>query len=171
MYPSQLIEGDRQLMANVYLGLGSNIGDKKQYIIDAIEALSDDRHINLIQVAEMIETEPYGHVEQDDFLNTCVHIETDYTPYEMLDKAMEIEQSLDRERLIKWGPRTIDIDILLYKDLQIEQDNLTIPHEELHLRSFVLEPLNSIAKDVVHPVFNQTIHELYLDLKRKEMKE
>ena len=89
----------------------------------------------------------------------------------MLDKAMEIEQSLDRERYIKWGPRTIDIDILLYEDLQIEQDNLTIPHEELHLRSFVLEPLNSIAKDVVHPVFNQTIHELYLDLKRKEMKE
>ena len=105
-------------------------------------------------------TKPYGGVEQDDFLNACVELETLLPPAELLERLHEIEQAARRERLIRWGPRTLDLDILLYDDLILETGDLVIPHVEMHLRDFVLWPLREIAPHKRHPVFQKTITQL-----------
>ena len=105
-------------------------------------------------------TKPYGGVEQDDFLNACVELETLLPPAELLGRLHEIEQAAHRERLIRWGPRTLDLDILLYDDLILETGDLVIPHVEMHLRDFVLRPLREIAPHKHHPVFQKTITQL-----------
>ena len=105
-------------------------------------------------------TKPYGGVEQDDFLNACVELETLLPPAELLERLHEIEQAAHRERLIRWGPRTLDLDILLYDDLILETGDLVIPHVEMHLRDFVLRPLREIAPHKRHPDFQKTITQL-----------
>ncbi|MGN0242560.1 MAG: 2-amino-4-hydroxy-6-hydroxymethyldihydropteridine diphosphokinase [Lachnospiraceae bacterium] len=151
----------------VYLGLGSNMGDKKAYLDQAIVALSEQPEIRVGQVATYIETEPYGGVEQDFFLNTCLEIETLLTPEQLLEKTMAIEQQAGRERIVHWGPRTLDIDILFYDDWIVNQPDLTIPHKEVHLREFVLAPMCEIAPNLIHPVRGKSITELLETLKKE----
>ena len=105
-------------------------------------------------------TKPYGGVEQDDFLNACVELKTLLPPAELLERLHEIEQAAHRERLIRWGTRTLDLDILLYDDLILETGDVVIPHVEMHLRDFVLRPLREIAPHKRHPVFQKTITQL-----------
>lgn len=145
----------------VYLGLGSNLGDKEQNLRQAIEFLKADPENQVKRVSSLIETEPVGEVEQDDFLNGAVEILTLKTPEELLDQIGSIETELKRVRVVHWGPRTIDLDILLYDDQIIQTERLTIPHREMAGRQFVLEPMNEIAPYAVHPVEKMTIQKLF----------
>ncbi len=145
---------------DVYLSLGSNMGDKKQYLDNAIMALDELCGCRVAKVSSYIETEPYGGVEQDDFLNACVKLRTFLPPRELLEKIHKIEADAGRERVIRWGPRTLDIDILLYGDEIIEEEDFAVPHVEMHLRDFVLTPLCDIAPNKVHPLLKKRIFEL-----------
>ncbi|MCR5543219.1 MAG: 2-amino-4-hydroxy-6-hydroxymethyldihydropteridine diphosphokinase [Eubacterium sp.] len=149
----------------VYLGLGSNLGDKKKYLDMAVEELGRDQSISIRKVSKYIVTEPYGPVEQPDFLNGVAEIETTLEPDELLDLIHDIEEEAGRERIIHWGPRTLDIDILLFDDQIINTETLTIPHPEMHKREFVLKPLTEIAPYIYHPTFKRNVVQLLEDLK------
>jgi dihydroneopterin aldolase/2-amino-4-hydroxy-6-hydroxymethyldihydropteridine diphosphokinase len=149
-----------------YLGLGSNLGNKESYLDFAIDELNNDYYTKVTKVSDFIETEPYGEVEQDNFLNGCLEIETLRSPVELLALANQIESMAGRKRTIHWGPRTLDIDILMYDDMVYDDDQLHIPHIELHKREFVLKPLCSIAGSKRHPMLHKTILELYEELEK-----
>lgn len=151
-----------------YLSLGSNMGDKKGYLDYAIEKLNENEYCKVIKVSDYIETEPVGGVVQDNFLNACVKIETLLPPYELLKLIGEIEAEAGRTREVHWGPRTLDIDILLYGDSIITSETLTVPHIEMANRRFVLEPMMQIAPYAYHPIKRKFIAELLDDLKEKE---
>lgn len=147
-----------------YIALGSNIGDKETYLNDAITKINSDPMCIVDKASDFIITKPYGYTEQDDFLNAVIKVETLYSPKMLLDKLHQIEQEAQRVRHIHWGPRTLDLDILLYDDLIIDEDYLTVPHPDMTNRDFVLLPLNQIAPHQVHPVYGKRIHELLLNL-------
>lgn len=150
-----------------YLGLGSNMGDKKAYLDGAVEALDALPGCHVEKVSSYLVTEPYGGVEQDDFLNACLKLKTLLPPEELLHRMHELEQAANRVRLVHWGPRTLDLDILLYDDLVFETEDLVIPHVGMHLREFVLRPLSEIAPNLRHPIFRKTVTELLADLKQE----
>ncbi len=150
-----------------YLSIGSNIGDREGYLDLAIDYLNKERDTKVTAVSDYIETKPYGYVEQDDFLNGALEIETLKTPRELLETAMVIEGEAHRERLVHWGPRTLDVDILFYDDEIIMEEDLKIPHVEIPKRAFVLEPMVAIAPYYIHPVFHKSMVELLEDLKNK----
>lgn len=152
----------------VYLSVGSNMGDEESHIREAVESLRQDNKICDVVVSDLIETEPYGFTEQENFLNGAVSLKTLYSPYELLERIHEIEKEGKRERKVHWGPRTIDLDILLYGDEVIQTETLTIPHREMTLRRFVLEPLNQIAPWVKHPVSGETVAELERKVRESE---
>ena len=135
----------------VFLGLGSNICDRKEYLEEAIRALEGTPGITIIEMSSIYETEPFGGATQDKFLNMVIKIETDLKPDKLLEKLMAIEEGLGRVRTIKWGPRTIDIDILLYGNEVIRTKDLIIPHAGLTERDFVLVPLLEIEPEVKLP--------------------
>ena len=116
----------------------------------------------------MLETKPYGYTDQPYFLNGAVRLRTLYSPEELLKRIHETEERGQRTREIHWGPRTIDLDILLYEDQVIETEELIIPHREMHKRMFVLEPLRQLAPWVRHPVLGTTVEKMYLELKEKD---
>ncbi len=147
-----------------YLGIGSNLGDKEGYLDYAVEQLSKDDYIKVNKVSSYIVTSPFGDVEQDDFLNGCLEIETLYDPGELLSVLHDIEDGAGRKRLIHWGPRTLDIDILLYDREIIMEEDLKIPHTWMHKRAFVLKPLVEIAPYAYHPGFAKTALELLNNL-------
>lgn len=141
----------------VYLSIGSNMGDKEGYLDFAIDRLNALQDTKVTAVSDYLETEPYGDVEQDDFLNGALEIETLKTADELLETTMGIEQEAHRERIVHWGPRTLDIDILFYDDAVIMKENLMIPHIEIPKREFVLEPLAAIAPYFIHPVYHKSV--------------
>lgn len=143
-----------------YVALGSNMGDKLMYLENAVKAIENDVNCKLLKISDIIVTEPYGPVEQDDFLNGCMMIDTLYTPQELLRFLQRLEQEANRVREVHWGPRTLDLDILLYDDLVTSDDELTIPHPEMHKRAFVLEPLKQIAPNAIHPLLHQRIRDM-----------
>ena len=147
-----------------YLGIGSNLGDKEAYLDYAVDQLNKDEYIQVTKVSSYIITEPYGDVEQDDFLNGCLEIETIYSPQDLLAVINDIEQGAGRKRLIHWGPRTLDLDILLYDHEIIDTEKLTIPHIDMQNRQFVLEPLSQLAPAYMHPVLHKTISQLLAEL-------
>jgi len=152
-----------------YIGLGSNMGDKEAFLEAGIEMLADTKGCIIEKVSEFIETEPYGDVVQDNFLNGALKLKTLLTPEELLTKIKEIEQENGRERNVRWGPRTLDLDILLYDDIVMESVKLEIPHIEMHKRSFVLEPLAQIAPYVHHPILRKTTVELLAELTKAKI--
>lgn len=148
-----------------YIGIGSNLGDKKAYLDRAVKAIDSDRRCTVRRVSDFIVTKPVGPVEQDDFLNGCIEVDTLYSPHELLDFLHIIENDAGRKRLIHWGPRTLDLDILLYDSIMLHDDDLTIPHPEMRNRGFVLEPLSEIAPFVKDPVTGESVIALYERLK------
>lgn len=128
----------------VYLSLGSNIGDRKKYIQKAIEAIEKTDGIKVLKKSGLYETTPVGYLEQDLFLNAVIKIKTDFSAREILRIINKIEAELDRKREIRWGPRTIDIDILIFSDKKIDESDLIVPHKEMLNRLFVLIPLAEI---------------------------
>lgn len=144
-----------------YLSIGSNVGDKEANLNEAVRLLNEDGKIQVKKISDFIETKPVGGIVQDDFLNGALLIWTLYEPLELLEKISYIENRLKRERKVHWGPRTIDLDIILYEDLIIHTDALTIPHAEMTRREFVLKPLCQIAPEAVHPLLNKNIWQIY----------
>ena len=122
----------------VYLSLGSNIGNRQEYIESAIELIGKTEGIEILKKSGLYETSPVGYVEQNLFLNTVIKIETDFSAREILKIINKIEAELDRKREIRWGPRTIDIDILIFSDKKINEPDLIVPHKEMMNRLFVL---------------------------------
>lgn len=144
-----------------YLSCGSNMGDRNAHLDGAVEALKADDKCRVLSVSDWIETAPYGGVEQDDFLNGAIGLETLYTPHMLLKRLHEIEHDHNRERTIHWGPRTLDLDILLYDDCVMNTEELIIPHVDMQNRYFVLKPLAQIASYERHPVLNQSVGQIY----------
>lgn len=145
-------------MSVAYLALGSNVGDRLQHLRSGKDSLV--RLGNIVAVSPVYDTEPVGTSDGDRFLNAVVAVRTQLSPEELLSKCLEIEQENGRTRTVQNAPRTLDIDILLYDDLQIENSDLTLPHPRMHERAFVLTPLADIASDVVHPRLDVTIRAL-----------
>lgn len=143
-----------------FIGLGSNIGDKLANLKKAIEGLGKIQGTKVLTVSSLYKTEPVGGVEQDWFVNAVAEVETSLTPRELLNKLLYIEKDLGRVRDIKWGPRVIDLDIILYDDLVMDEEGLSIPHPYLHKRGFVLVPLAEIAPKVIHPRLRKSVSEL-----------
>lgn len=147
-----------------YIALGSNIGDRSKYLNDAVRSLDTVNGCSVQKISRFLETPPYGVTDQDDFLNGCLELRTLLPPDELLEVLHQIEKEAGRERIIRWGPRTLDLDIIFYDDLVFEGKNLCIPHVEMHKRQFVLEPLCEIAPYKRHPVYGKTVWELNQDL-------
>jgi dihydroneopterin aldolase/2-amino-4-hydroxy-6-hydroxymethyldihydropteridine diphosphokinase len=150
----------RRSWHQVYLSLGSNMGDREEYLQQGIAELKAHPLIQVQQVAEFLETEPYGGVEQDNFLNTAVKLRTLLTPKELLKQIHDIENAAGRTREVHWGPRTLDMDILFYDKLVYEDDVLVLPHVDLENRYFVLKPLQELAPNLRHPVLGKTVTQL-----------
>ena len=148
-----------------YLGLGSNLGDKHEFITKAINQISKFKNTEITRTSSMITTKPYGKTDQPDFLNCIIELDTDILPEELLKKCLDIENQLGRIRNEKWGPRTIDIDLLFYEDKIINTKLLVLPHPELHKREFVLTSLNELCPNLVHPVLNKKIKDIFVELK------
>ena len=136
-------------MVKAFLSLGSNMGDRLEYLSKAIDKIAEIQGCNILNKSRVYETEPWGYENQEAFLNLCISIETSLSPYELLESLQTIELELDRVRKIHWGPRTIDIDILLFDDIICEDDKLTIPHPRMRERAFVLIPLYDIEKTLI----------------------
>lgn len=150
-----------------YLALGSNMGDKEGYIRQALQSMDANPEIRVGKCSTLIRTAPYGGVEQDDFLNGAVEIETLLPPLELLEELHRLEQNANRERKIHWGPRTLDLDILLYDAEIISMEQLMVPHPDMLNRTFVLEPMAEIAPCLRHPLEGKTMVQLLKELKER----
>ena len=145
-------------MHAVYLGLGSNIGDTEKNLRKAVEALR--KRGTIAGASSLYRTEPVGFVNQPWFLNQVICLETKLSPENLLKETQQIENSLGRERTVRWGPRTLDIDILLYNNLVLEIKELAIPHPRMHERRFILAPFAEIVPQETHPIIHKTIQQL-----------
>jgi 2-amino-4-hydroxy-6-hydroxymethyldihydropteridine diphosphokinase len=136
---------------SAFVGIGSNLGDREGNFRQAVELLSAEDGIDVVAVSEIRETDPVGPVEQGPFLNGAVRIETDLAPRKLLERLLAVEERLGRVRRERWGPRTIDLDLLLYGDDVVDEPGLTVPHPRLHERRFALEPLSDLAPSLEIP--------------------
>ena len=159
-------------MATAYLGLGLNVGDRKEQLVTAT-ALLAERVGDVLEVSGFYETMPWGFQSENVFLNRVVRVDTLLSPYALLDATQQIEYEMGRTAKSneqQYSDRTMDIDILLYDELVLQSPTLVLPHPLMHKRIFVLQPLAEIAPDLIHPIFNQTITELHQDLMRVKKK-
>lgn len=154
-------------MSVAYIGLGSNEGSRDDNIMQAVKELAATDDIKVTKVSSLYETKPVGYVDQPDFLNGVVEIETTLTPGQLLAATKSIENQLQRRRDIHWGPRTIDLDILLVDSLEMAEAGLKLPHPEVENRAFVLVPLAEIAPDLRLPG-GKRVRELLNDLGKIE---
>jgi len=152
----------------VYIGIGSNLGDKLNHCEKAIsEILKIDRH-KLLAKSPFFKTRPVGDTSQDWFVNGVIKIKTDLEALELLRTLKTIESQLGRMKTFRWGPRTIDLDILFFDDVEIRTEELQIPHPHIQDRQFVLIPLAEIDRNLVHPVLKKTVHELLNNFKEDQ---
>ncbi len=146
---------------NVFLGLGSNVGDRAANLKVAADLITKNVG-KIAKKSHLYETQPWGNTDQESFLNQVLMINTTLDPRDLLEKISKIERELGRERREKWGPRPLDIDILFYGKRVIRDKGLEIPHPELHKRAFVLVPLMEIAPELEHPILKKQVDELYM---------
>jgi 2-amino-4-hydroxy-6-hydroxymethyldihydropteridine diphosphokinase len=155
-------------MVKAYLGLGSNLGNREKNLKGCIKRLKVLRGVKLLCASQFYENEPVGGPPQPSYLNAAVAIETSLNPKELLKILQGVESSFNRLRNVKWGPRTLDIDILLYGNEIVTDDDLVIPHTLMHERLFVLKPLSEIAADAKHPILDKTIAELLISFRSRQ---
>lgn len=136
-------------MTRAYLGLGSNLGDRLAHLQRGVDALAEAEGVRVVAVSRVYETAPVGGPAQDDYLNAVVAIETDRSAREVLAVARHVEQLEDRVRAERWGPRTLDVDILRFGDVRVDEPDLEIPHPRMAERAFVLAPLHDVAPELV----------------------
>jgi 2-amino-4-hydroxy-6-hydroxymethyldihydropteridine diphosphokinase len=155
-------------MSIVYIGIGSNLGDREKNCSRSVDLL-EKNGIVIRQESSLYETIPWGLRDQPLFLNMVIKVETELKPQELLELLKNVEIEVGREKSSRWGPRIIDLDILLYDDIALNEETLTVPHPYLHKRDFVLIPLCEIAPDVRHPVLQLTMRELLQMLRNKSV--
>ena len=151
-----------------FIGLGGNIGDTMTIINEAIEKIRETDGIYVVKESAMVMTEPYGGVPQNNFLNSVIEIKTYHNPYKLLDIFNQYEAEAGRVRDIHWGPRTLDIDIIMYDEEVIHDERLIIPHVDMQNRIFVLEPLNELAPYAYNPVTGKTVGQMLKELNEAE---
>ncbi|RIW29843.1 2-amino-4-hydroxy-6-hydroxymethyldihydropteridine diphosphokinase [Bacillus salacetis] len=151
-----------------YLSLGSNEGNREQYLKEAIKRLNQDPEIEVAGISSIYETDPVGFTEQGQFLNLVLKVRTSLSAERLLQQCLRVEKDLGREREFRWGPRTIDLDILLYNQENIEKEDLIVPHPRMHERAFVLVPLTELSQTINHPKFNTPVSALLDEIPDKE---
>jgi 2-amino-4-hydroxy-6-hydroxymethyldihydropteridine diphosphokinase len=151
-----------------YIALGSNIGNRLYYLREAVKALDNHEQISVIAASSIYETEPVGYINQDKFLNMVIKIATALSPFALLEVTQKIEQKFGRKREVRWGPRTLDLDILLYNHENIETEQLIIPHPRMTERAFVMIPLLEVNHDIHIPNVSQYLKDLIDRLPDKE---
>ena len=150
-------------MQTVYLGLGSNKGERISYIEKAIEEISGLPETKIFVRSGIYETEPWGNIEQEDYLNSVIGIQTQLNAEDLLKELKSIEKHIGRKENKKWSEREIDIDLLFYGNEIIDKDHMKVPHGQIENRRFVLVPMNEIAPGFMHPVFKKSISQLLED--------
>lgn len=155
-------------MNTAYLSLGSNLGDREEYIVNAVQLLKENPAIDVASISSLYETDPVGYTDQPPFLNIAVKIHTSLSAFELLGITQQIEDQLERIRKIRWGPRTIDLDILLYNSERIQTEQLHIPHPRMQERAFVLVPLLEIDPDLSFPVTGVLLDDVLNHIQNKE---
>ncbi|MDY0410021.1 2-amino-4-hydroxy-6-hydroxymethyldihydropteridine diphosphokinase [Virgibacillus soli] len=155
-------------MKKAFIALGTNIEPRNDYLKQAIQLLDDQENITIIQKSSVYETAPVGYTEQADFLNLVLEVETSLPPHDLLDVCQAIENKLGRKRVIRFGPRTIDLDILEYNNENIQTDRLTVPHPRIHERAFVLVPLDEISPGLKLPTWEKPVNELLRAIPKKD---
>ncbi|WP_044895770.1 2-amino-4-hydroxy-6-hydroxymethyldihydropteridine diphosphokinase [Bacillus alveayuensis] len=156
------------MVNNVYIALGSNIGNRLRYLHDAVKKLDEHEQISVVDTSSIYETEPVGYVEQDDFLNMVIQVKTTLSPFALFEVTQKIEIVLGRKREIHWGPRTLDLDILLYNHENIETEQLIIPHPRMLERAFVLVPLLELNPNIDIPSNQKSLRLIIDELPDKE---
>lgn len=152
-----------------YIALGSNIGEKSRNLEKAIDSISEVESIRITNKSTFIETEPWGYLDQEGFVNGVIEVMTILSPEDLMDELLRIENDMKRERVIRWGPRIIDLDIIFYDDLISSDPKVILPHPRMEERDFVLKPLNEIAGNMLHPVLNKRVFKLLEELEKKEL--
>lgn len=143
-----------------FIGVGSNLGDRYENILSAEKKINSSDNCKVVELSKIYETEPFGYIDQDRFLNCVFEVKTLLTPLQFINLLLKIEKLLKRERAIRWGPRTIDLDILFYDDIITSFEEAVIPHPRMHERMFVLKPLCDLAPYYVHPVINERCYRI-----------
>ncbi len=151
-------------MNKIYLGLGTNIGDKENNLKKTVSEFYKNKDFFNIKISSVYETRPYGEIEQENFLNAVLYLETNYTPEEIFIYTKNLEKKIGRKKRKIWGPREIDIDILLFNNSVYNSDKITIPHKDLLNRDFVLVPLLEINKNIMHPVEKKEIKKVLSEI-------
>lgn len=151
----------------VYIGIGSNIGDKEGNIITSIEKINEYKEIEITKLASIIETAPWGYEMQDSFKNTAIEIKTIFNPRELMTILLSIEEDMKRERILRWGPRIIDLDIIFFDDCVSSDEYVTIPHPRIEEREFVLASLNEIAPNYIHPLNKKRVFKMLEEIRNK----
>ena len=152
----------------VYLGIGSNMGNKRGFLEFGLQEIKNHPAIKDVKCSEIVRTAPYGGVEQDDFLNGAIGLKTLLPPYELLSFLQETEAKAGRERKVHWGPRTLDLDILFYQDFMSDDAKLTVPHPDMANRRFVLEPLMELCPGYINPVKGKSVRDMLAELESRE---
>lgn len=153
----------------VYVSIGSNLGDRIMYLQEAVMAMGKLKETHVMALSRIYETDPVGYADQPFFLNACVALVTSLSPRQMMEALLHIEGTLGRIRTIRNGPRTIDLDLLLYDDYVIDlRPSVIVPHPRMHERAFVLLPLGDVSVHLQHPTLHKTIAELYVSVTGKE---
>lgn len=149
-----------------YISIGSNIGDKEENIKTSIKKIEGIKEVKISKISKIIDTDPWGYEDQEAFKNSAIEIITFLEPKELMTNLLNIEKEMKRERVIKWGPRIIDLDIILFDDYITSDDYVTIPHPRMEEREFVLKPLCEIAPNLIHPLKRERIFRLLLSLQK-----